>query len=291
MQGVHTFVAPAALAAARRAGIPAVLTFHTGGHSSALRERIRGAQWRSIGPLVRGAAARVAVCQFEIDEFSRIWRLRPDQFRLIRNGSEPLPVDPEVAGSVAHALPTGDPLVLSIGRLERYKGHHRVLAAMPALRRDAPGAHLVLVGSGPYEDELRSLAAALGVAGAVSYRAFGPDQRGALGALVARADVVALLSEYEAHPVAVMEALGLGRPVVAADTSGLHELGTSGLATLVPLEASGEHVASALLREAHRESLDRRASVAADLGRLRRRAGRPVSRGCRPDPRRTPGLT
>jgi glycosyltransferase involved in cell wall biosynthesis len=249
VQGVHTFVAPAALAGAKRAGVPSVLTFHTGGHSSRLRERIRGMQWRAIGPLVRGAAARVAVCQFEIDEFSRTLHLDPAEFRLIRNGSQPLPVDPDDA-AISGALPTGDPLVLSIGRLEQYKGHHRVVAAMPALLREAPGARLVLVGSGPYEDELRALAASLGVAGAVSYRAFGPAERGALGALVARAGVVTLLSDYEAHPVAVMEALGLGRPVVAADTSGLHELGASGLVTLVPVDAGGEDVASALLREA-----------------------------------------
>src|SRR5271156_3743015 len=37
VQGVHNLVAPAALAAARRAGIPTVLTFHTGGPSSAPR--------------------------------------------------------------------------------------------------------------------------------------------------------------------------------------------------------------------------------------------------------------
>lgn len=250
VQGIHTFVAPVALWAARRGGTPSVLTFHTGGHSSGLRERIRGVQWRAIGPLVRGAAARVAVCQFEIDEFSRTLRLDPGRFRLIRNGSEPLPVDDRVRGEVADALPAGDPLVLSIGRFEEYKGHHRVLRAMPVLLRVAPGAHLVLVGSGPYEDELRSLASSLGVSCSVSYRSFGPDQRGALGALVARADVVALLSAYEAHPIAVMEALGLARPVVAADTSGLHELGIEGLVTLVPLDASGDDVASVLLREA-----------------------------------------
>jgi glycosyltransferase involved in cell wall biosynthesis len=248
VQGVHTFVAPAALWAAQRAGVPSVLTFHTGGHSSRLRERMRSAQWRTIGPLVRKASARVAVCQYEIDEFSRILGLAPDRFCLVRNGSEALPVD--VDGAVAAALPSGDPLVLSIGRLEHYKGHHRVIAALPALLRQAPGAHLVLVGSGPYEDELRELAASLGVACSVSYRTFGPGERGALGTLVARADVVTLLSEYEAHPVAVMEALGLARPVVVADTSGLHELGESGLVSLVPLDAGAEHVASALLREA-----------------------------------------
>jgi glycosyltransferase involved in cell wall biosynthesis len=44
-----------------------------------------------------------------------------------------------------------------------------------------------------------------------------------------------------------MEALGLGRPVVLADTSGLTELGRQGLATLVPADAGGDHVATALL--------------------------------------------
>ena len=40
-------------------------------------------------------------------------------------------------------LPAGeDPLVLSLGRLERYKRHHRVIAAMPAIRRAPPGTRL-----------------------------------------------------------------------------------------------------------------------------------------------------
>jgi glycosyltransferase involved in cell wall biosynthesis len=251
VQGVHTLVAPGALLAARRARVPSVITFHTGGSSQPLRRAVRGAQWRALRPLLRGAAERVAVCEYEIERFSRVLGLPASRFRLVRNGSEPLPVDDRAAVDVC-----GSPLVLSIGRLEQYKGHHRAIAALPALRRRAPGAHLCLVGSGPYEGELRALAGRLGVSEALSIRAFAPSDRGALGALVARADVVALLSDYEAHPVAVMEALGLARPVVLADTSGLTELGrpapdgTPGLATLVPPDADGEHVAAALLEAA-----------------------------------------
>jgi glycosyltransferase involved in cell wall biosynthesis len=251
VQGVHTLVAPGALLAARRAGVPSVITFHTGGSSQPLRRAVRGAQWRALRPLLRGAAERIAVCEYEIDRFSRSLGLPASRFRLVRNGSEPLPVDEHADVDVC-----GDPLVLSIGRLEQYKGHHRAVAAMPALRRRTPDAHLCLVGAGPYEGALRELAQRLGVADAVSIRAFDPTRRGALGALVARADVVTLLSDYEAHPVAVMEALGLARPVVVADTSGLSELGRPGpdgrpgLATLVPADADGEHVAAALLEAA-----------------------------------------
>ena len=59
-----------------------------------------------------------------------------------------------------------------------------------------------------------------------------------MGKLVADADVFCLLSEYEAHPVAVMEALGAGTKALVADTSGLSELGRAGLATTIALEAT-----------------------------------------------------
>ena len=40
--------------------------------------------------------------------------------------------------------------IVSSGRLEKYKGHHRVIEALPLIRRDRPDAHLVVLGNGPY---------------------------------------------------------------------------------------------------------------------------------------------
>lgn len=241
VQGVHTLVAPAALAAARHSDSPTVLTFHTGGHSSGLREFIRPLQWKLLGPLLRSAAALVAVCEYERRTFARLLGIDEAVIRLIRNGSQPLPIDDSAPATA------GDPLVLSIGRFEEYKGHHRVLRAMPEILRQAPDARLELIGSGPYERNLRDLAAELSVAERVSIRGFGPGQRGQLGRVVSDADVVCLLSEYEAHPVAVMEALGSGTRALVADTSGLTELGEQGLATTIALDASPAEVAAAVL--------------------------------------------
>ena len=240
VQGVHSLVAPVALAAARRAGIPSVLTFHTGGHSSGLRESLRSTQWKLLGPLLRSAAALVAVCEYERHKFARALKIPESSIRLIRNGSQPLPIDP--------TAPTeeGSPLLISVGRFERYKGHHRILRAMPAILKQAPDARLVLIGKGPYEQSLRDMAAELGVADRLSIRSFGPDERGALGKIVSDADVVCLLSDYEAHPIAVMEAVGTGTKALVADTSGLSELGRAGLATAIPLEAPPEEVATAV---------------------------------------------
>lgn len=240
VQGVHTLVPPTALAAVRNR-IPSILTFHTGGHSSGLRNFIRPLQWRLISPLLRSAAALVAVCEYERRTFAQVLGVDESSIRLIRNGCEPLPVD--------HSLPAneGDPLIVSVGRLEEYKGHHRILAAMPAILRQAPGARLELIGSGPFEQALRHMAAELGVENQMAIRSFGPSERGSLGKVVSDAGVVCLLSEYEAHPVAVMEAVGTGTKALVADTSGLTELGREGLATTIALDASPEEVAAAVL--------------------------------------------
>ena len=149
MQGLHTLLPPMVLRASERAGIPTVVSFHTGGHSSRIRTLIREPQWRAIRPLLRRSNALVAVCTYEVEQFARRLRIEPQRIRLIRNGAEPLPVDED-----AQPVVTGSPLICSVGRLERYKGHHRLVAAMPALLEMAPDARLVIVGRGSYERQL-----------------------------------------------------------------------------------------------------------------------------------------
>jgi len=244
VQGVHALLPPLALAAAARAKVPTVLTFHTGGSSSRLRSAMRSAQWRTIAPLLRTTRRLIAVCEFEQQLFCQSLGLDVERIPIVRNGADRLP---DTATPPSYA---GEPLVLSIGRLERYKGHHRAVAAMPSLIARMSGAHLVIVGSGPYEATLRRQVFDLDLGAAVSFASFGSTERGELGALVRRADVVTLLSEYEAHPVAVMEALALGRDVVCADTSGLSELGRDGLVRTVMLDAPPAMVAFAIERAA-----------------------------------------
>ncbi|HLZ70237.1 MAG TPA: glycosyltransferase family 4 protein [Dehalococcoidia bacterium] len=251
VQGCHTLVPPLAMLAARRAGIPYIVTFHTGGHSSRLRQALRGAQWAALGPLLRRADRLIGVSRFEAELFRRRLRLPASRFAVIQNGAE-LP-DPGPAA----APPQNDaPLIVSFGRLERYKGHQRAVQALPLLRERLPGARLLILGSGPYECELRRLAARLGVARAVEITSIPPAERGRLAATLRRASLVTLLSEYEAHPVAVMEAAALQRPVLVADTSGLRELAERGLARAVPL-----HSSPAALAEAMAQQLDRPAAA------------------------------
>jgi glycosyltransferase involved in cell wall biosynthesis/O-antigen/teichoic acid export membrane protein len=242
VQGVHTLVAPMVMAAARRRGLPYVVTFHTGGHSSRLRNAIRPLQWRLLRPLLTQARGLVAVCEYEAELFGKSLGLSRDRFRVIRNGFEMPGRRRSFRGD-----PPGPPVILSIGRLERYKGHHRVIAAMETVVEAHPLAELYVVGSGPDEERLRRRAAASSAAARIRFVSFPPERREELAELIGRAHLVALLSEYEAHPVSVMEAIGLGRRVLVAQNSGLHELAEQGLAGEVPLSSSDQEIGDAML--------------------------------------------
>jgi glycosyltransferase involved in cell wall biosynthesis len=112
---------------------------------------------------------------------------------------------------------------------------------------------LQIVGSGPYEPELRTLVDALKLNHAVSLVSIPATERPRLTDLLCSAGLVVLLSEYEAHPVAVMEALSVRRPVLVTDTSGLRELAQKGLCRSIPLEATAGMIAEAIAEELARE--------------------------------------
>jgi glycosyltransferase involved in cell wall biosynthesis len=238
-QGIHTPVPLLAMISARQAGIPYLVTFHTGGHSSRLRNAMRTTQWRLAGPLLRNAVSLIAVSRFEAAALTRHARLGDKPVIVIRNGGA---LPPPRTGTVA--VPGR---IVSSGRLERYKGHHRVIEALPHVMREIPEAHLLILGRGPYEGNLYELARNLGVSDRVSIRHIAPADRQRMATALAESSVVAALSDYEAHPVAVMEALCVARPVVGYDLAGIGELSEAGLVRGVPPGAPAAAVARELV--------------------------------------------
>ena len=219
-QGIHTLVPVMAMLAARRFGIPYLVTFHTGGHTLRHRNALRSAQWRLVGPLLRSATSLVAVSQFEAMTLSKDARLRGKSVTVVANGG----TLPAPAANIA-SIPGR---IVSMGRLERYKGHQRVIEALPYVIRDIPDAHLIILGSGPYKAELHELAGRLGISHRVKIAHLQPEDREMMATALATTSVVAVLSDYESHPIAVMEALSVGRPVVGYDIAGISDLVSKG---------------------------------------------------------------
>jgi glycosyltransferase involved in cell wall biosynthesis len=241
-QGFHTFVPPVAMLAAKRKGIPYVLSFHSGGHSSGLRNSVRWIQAQMNRPLLAGASKLIAVSQYEARLFQKRLRLPADKFVVIPNGSQ-LPRLEKVPD------PAENTLILSVGRLEKYKGHQRMIGAMPHILKQIPDAHLRILGTGPYEDDLRRMATELGVAERTEIGGIPPGNREAMAITMSQAALVTLMSDYEAHPLAVMEALSLQRPVLVADTSGLSELAERGFVKAIPVNSSPERIAGAAVKQ------------------------------------------
>ena len=115
------------------------------------------------------------------------------------------------AGAAAQALPPR--YMLGVGRLTPQKRWDRLIAALPLLADRA--IPLVILGEGALRGALAAQARALGVAARVLLPGHAGDPLGAM----ADAAVVALTSDFEGVPGVLREALSVGTPVVATDSS------------------------------------------------------------------------
>lgn len=243
-QGYHNFVAPLTMLAAWQTRIPYVVSFHSGGDTSRFRKMFRGVQQKALRPLLAKGEWLICPSSWEAELFRNRLSLPANRFVVIPNGASHLPVVTDFMPGKADGERT---LIVSIGRLERYKGHQRVIAALPEVLAHIPNAHLRIVGTGPYESALRKMAQKLGVSEQVEIRAVAPGDGNGMASLIARANLVTLLSEHEAQGIAVLEALALRRPVLVARTSALQEFADRGLARSVPLDSPPKEVAKAVI--------------------------------------------
>ncbi len=153
----------------------------------------------------------------------------PEQrVRAVRNGIRPPPqVDNGRAIRRGLGFPAAARLVLTVGRFTAQKGHQTLVEALPAVLHVAPDTHLLWVGVGPLEDDLRARIRACGLSDRVHFL----GQRGDVPALMAAADLFVLPSLFEGLPLVVLEAMAAGLPVVGTRVCGSAEAivdGTTG---------------------------------------------------------------
>lgn len=244
LQGGQTFVPLIGMVAALSARIPFVVTFHTGGYSTAGRSLMGKIRTQALRPLLSRAARLIAVSRFEKKAFVADTHIDADHFVVINNGGA-LPAVPPDMVPVPHTI-------VSSGRLEKYKGHHRAIEALPLVQESLPEARLTILGAGPYEAELHELAARLGVTDAVTIAHLPPAERSRMAEILASSSLLVALSTYEAHPVGVMEALALGLPVLGCDVAGIGDLVEDGLVRGIDVDADRVQIAAAIVEELRR---------------------------------------
>jgi glycosyltransferase involved in cell wall biosynthesis len=139
---------------------------------------------------------------------------------------------PDLSGATQASLPVppGAPIVLTLGRLHRAKGHDVLIAAITRL----PGVHAVIAGDGPERAALESLARQAGVAARVHFLGWRHDT----AELLAACHVLACPSRQEPLGNQILEAFSAHRPVVAAMSEGpAHLLAGGQRGILVPIDS------------------------------------------------------
>lgn len=111
-------------------------------------------------------------------------------------------------------------VIVSVGQLVHRKGHSMLIEALAGLGKVKPNAHLVLVGDGPEEQRLRTLAERSGVGNRVTFLGHKQDPL----PYIAAADVFVQSSFSEGMSNAIMEAMSLGRCIVATRVGAASDL-------------------------------------------------------------------
>lgn len=146
-------------------------------------------------------------------------------------------------GQVRHALGVADAdlVVAHVANFRREKAHEVLLDALVLLRpRIAP--RVWLIGHGQRFEEVASLVTRLGLDDQVALLGFRDD----VPALIGAADALVLSSDHEGLPVAVMEALGLGTPIVSTRVGGIPEAITDGVEGVLVAPRAPRELADAL---------------------------------------------
>lgn len=208
----HTLVGQAAVGL----GLPLVFTphYHGTGHTR-LRALLHRLYRPAGGRLFAAADAVVCVSAAERDLVVGDFPGMAGKARVIPNGTDPRPAAVPPVSSAAD-----EPMVLTIGRLERYKRVELVIRACRAL---GPEVTLVIVGDGPDRPRLEQCAGAAGRSGVVRFTGRVNDAE--LGRLLATAAVVTSASEHEAFGLIVADGLAAGARVVASAIPAHYELG------------------------------------------------------------------
>lgn len=143
------------------------------------------------------------------------------KMKTIYDGVRPLP---KITGNAQASrkklhLPTNVPLVGTLGRLHHQKNMEFLLEVAKA----TPTLHYAIAGEGPEENQLRAMVAQMQISNRVHF--LGNLQGDMVTHFYNALDTFAMPSRYEGFGMTLLEAMGMGVPVVASDLPVLHEVG------------------------------------------------------------------
>ena len=172
---------------------------------------------RFVGRL---ATTFVAVSTRDRDRMIAVEKVPPGKIVVIPNAYVPRPDDDVGDLRAELGIPPGVPLVASVAVFRPQKALDVLVDAFAILLEAVPDAHLLLVGGGKCKPAVEQQVERLGLTARVHM----PGRREDVASVWAAADLAAMSSDFEGMPLAAIEALEHGVPLVATNVGGLPDI-------------------------------------------------------------------
>jgi glycosyltransferase involved in cell wall biosynthesis len=221
-------------AAARWLRIPHIITMHGSQYVTSKWRRQVLLRWA-----FRSSAATVAVSEDTKRHLAKELNLSDTMLHVVPNGVPARPGN-RTATRAALGIPDDHVLLLAVGSLVPRKGHAVLIEALSTI--GAGPWMLAIAGGGAEKERLEALTASKGLTAHVKilgHREDVPD-------LLAATDVFVMPSLWEGLPLALLEAMLAGKPVIASRTSGIPEAVTDGVDGILTTPGDVGELANAL---------------------------------------------
>lgn len=226
--------------AARRVGVPVVLSAL---HSTGWPDGV-GRLNRFLTPLTDSF---IAVAESHGRFLAKNLRVHENKVAVVSNGVDTARFAPctDVPG-VRRELGMGpaEPIVGIVAALRPEKNHELFLEMGRRVVKEFPEARLLIIGEGPCREAIWQRAHEFGIARQTLLL----GSRNDVPRLLAAMDVFALTSHIEANPVSILEAMSVGRPVVATNVGSIHEAVAEGQTGFLVPPGGAEQLAERVLQ-------------------------------------------
>lgn len=217
--------------AGRITGIPVVATLHPTQSNPGWFSRFQ--EWFVIQALRVGAQRTMAVGDITADADSRLSGRNLDIIPNAVAMMAPLPQDERMRIRTEIAADPDRPLVISVGGLTEQKGYPDLISAFTVVHQHHPSAVLIIVGEG----KLKNLLAAQIAHSRLQDHVILLGPRDDIPRLLAASDLFVCSSRWERLPVALLEAMSAGLPVVSTSVGDIPKIVIAGTGKLVPAQA------------------------------------------------------
>lgn len=226
----------------RRFGLPYICYVH--GEELSIAAGSRELFWWA-SRVLRGAARVIANSQNTASLLRGAWGVGESQIRVLHPGADteyfrPAPRSDQVRVGLGWR---GRRVVLTVGRLQKRKGHDMLIRALPEVRRAVPDVLYAIIGDGEERAALEALVGQLDLGGHVQFLGEVPDATSL--SCYQQCDLFALPNrqvgdDFEGFGMVLVEAQACGTPVLAGNSGGTSEtmeLGRTGF--VIPCETPG----------------------------------------------------